>query len=776
MRAFSKSSGSTLNKLIQELKSKDTEDKELAYNYWREGENGDEEDLDRFHVETALSLVFRTHIAKKHSNIAEKQEEVSSLDDVVEWEKHVTENHCGDLNASIYRWPMLSGDYEVDKEVLELVDILEHNDGNQDAFGKLHHKLLVKDIRKELGEFYTDERIIDYIVNKSQEETEGLSGKDVLDPACGSGSFLIKALESLVNEGLSLNKLLNEEHVVGFDINPFACEMSLLRIIDLGLDELGEDFNVSQVPVYNIDTLKSFESSYSSRTDLSEFGNSSESQQINEISDIEERDLRSLEDIIGFWEDKKLLGKEVANSEFDILIGNPPYIRIQKMDKEDKEVYKDKFRAATGRFDISVLFIEYGLRVLADDGVLSYITSNKLLHTQYGNGIRGYITDNYFDLLEVLDFTDTSVFDVTVLPAIISIKNQSETPDLDYGVLKKAESAEKECQDLLDYISKKNFGKFHQEKLSVSLNGSSENVKLRLFESESPTDKSAWYFLPERERKIIERIDSEKDAELEEISEKISVGIKTTANYAFVDPLTKEKIEKMDIEKELLEPAISGKNVSRWTIDWSPNDSKNPSYILYPHKEVDGSVTGVDLEEYPNTKKYLNQFEERLKGRDYLQNAGRNWYECWVPQKPSYFEVENKIVTPELVSRNSFALDQKSFYCIGSCYSILLEKDDERFYKYILGVLNSELIEFYLKANSSTQIYSEKFRYNNSSLGILPIIVNENKREKIVELVEEARKNDSEEVENKLNGEVNQVYSLNEKESEVVQEFLKFNR
>lgn len=775
MRAFSNSSGSTLHKVIKKLKSRDTHEKKLAYSYWKDEENT-EEDSDRFYIESALSLVFRTHIAKKHAGIVEGQEPIDSLDDVAEWEDYAAKNHCGDLSASIYRWPMLSEDYDIDGEIFELVDILEHKDGEQDVFGKLHHKLLVKDVRKELGEFYTDRRIIDYIVNKSQLETRSLDKKDILDPACGSGSFLIKALESMTEKDLNLNELLSEEQVVGFDINLFACEMSKLRIIDLAMDELEEEFSVDRIPVYNIDTLKSFNSSYSSRTDLSEFRNSSETQQTSEINSIQGRNLQSLENITELLEDKKMLGREAANSKFDLVIGNPPYIRIQKMNSEDKEIYKNKFRSATGRFDISVLFIEYGLRVLSENGVLSYITSNKLLHTQYGKGIRGYITENNFDLLEVLDFTDTSVFDVTVLPAILSIKNQSETSNLDYGVMKKAESAEKECQDLLSYISEKEFNEFHQEKLSVRLNGGSEDVKLRLFESESPGNESAWYFLPERERKIIERIDSEKDAELEEISEKISVGIKTTANYAFVDPLTKDKIEEIGIEKELVEPAISGKNVSRWTIDWSANNSKNPSYILYPHKEVDGSVTGVDLEDYPNAKEYLKQFEERLKARDYLQDAGRNWYECWVPQKPSYFEVENKIVTPELVSRNSFALDQNGFYCIGSCYSILLENNQERFYKYILGLLNSELIEFYLKANSSTQIYSEKFRYNNSSLGILPIIVDESRIEEIANLVEKVQEEASEEIEGKLNEKVNQIYSLNEKENKVIQEFLEFNR
>lgn len=261
-----------------------------------------------------------------------------------------------------------------------------------------------------------------------------------------------------------------------------------------------------------------------------------------------------------------------------------------------------------------------------------------------------------------------------------------------------------------------------EDRHTIGSSGDSETVKLRCFRSHLPeSSDTTWTFIPEREEALVNKIDREKTDDLGSIAEKISVGIKTTANDVFVDPITDSTIQEYGLEDELLHPAISGKNVSRWSIEWSAEDPKKPSYVLYPHKVVNGSVEAVDLDEYPNAKAYLEDHYEQLTGRSYLEDAGRKWYECWVPQHPDYFDVENKILTPEMAPENSFTLDTTGFFCIGSCYSIRIEEDSPVLYRYLTGLLNSELVEFYLKASSSTQLYADRFRYNKSYIENLPV-------------------------------------------------------
>jgi len=413
------------------------------------------------------------------------------------------------------------------------------------------------------------------------------------------------------------------------------------------------------------------------------------------------------------------------NVQYDAVVGNPPYVRIQKIPEERRPEYKEGFDSATGRFDLSVLFMEYGMESLRDGGHIAFITSNKFLTTQYGEGIRAYLRENAA-IETLIDFTDTGIFDVTVLPCIlVAGKGSSDAGSLDYSILKQADDPgdSKKCDDLLSLINQHLTDELFEGRYTIGLNGDTKTVKLRCFESTLPKSKDAtWTFIPSREKALVDKINRKKTADLDSIAKRISVGIKTTANNVFVDPITDSTIEEYDLEKDLIHPAISGKNVSRWSIDWSPEDPKKPSYILYPHEVIDGSVEPVELDDYPNAKEYLEEHYEQLAGRSYLEDAGRNWYECWVPQRPDYFDVDNKIITPEMAPGNSFALDTTGFFCIGSCYSILLEQESPLLYRHLTGLLNSDLVEFFLKAESSTQLYADRFRYNKSYIENLPVL------------------------------------------------------
>lgn len=723
---------------------------------WKNRLSTEDDELGYFCVETALSVVFNSVVASTIDD-----EFPTTYRELENWRHKTANRYYTGLSEGIYAWPFdLLGEEDKIPVLTASLDMEEIAiEDNHDALGEIYHEVFDQTLRKELGEFYTSEEVINYLLDGSGYDKE-LWDKRLMDPACGSGSFLISAVERLLetkphqlSNAEAVYRIFNSPLIVGFDINPFACEIARLRLFLTFYPYLsgGSEYRIRKLPVFNIDSLAR------DRTDIGDNANQTLAQftdggnlreeyieevNLQEIaaSDSPRDETRVLSQLLSEYEDEsirpeakttfgrhdRVAGRILRdNVQYDVVVGNPPYVRIQKVPEKRRPEYKDGFDSATGRFDLSVLFMEYGIDSLRDGGHIAFITSNKFLTTQYGEGIRAYLRENA-EIETLIDFTDTDVFDVTVLPCIlVAGKGRSDAESLGYCILKQADDPgdSKKCDDLLSLVDQHLTDELFEGRFTTGLNGDSETVKLRCFESTLPESKDAtWTFIPTRERSLVDKINQKKTADLGSIAEKISVGIKTTANNVFVDPITKSKIEEYDLEKDLIHPAISGKNVSRWSIDWSPEDPKKPSYILYPHEVIDGSVEPVDLDDYPNAKEYLEEHYEQLAGRSYLEDAGRKWYECWVPQHPDYFDVDNKIITPEMAPGNSFALDTTGFFCIGSCYSVLLEEESPLLYRYLTGFLNSDLVEFYLKADSSTQLYADRFRYNKSYIENLPVL------------------------------------------------------
>ncbi len=723
---------------------------------WKRQLSTEDDEIGYFCTETGLSIIFNAVVASKIDD-----ESPTTYRELDRWRQKTAEQYYTGLSEGVYAWPF--DHFGAKDNISALTDSFNIEeiaiDDNHDALGEIYHEVFDPTLRKELGEFYTSENIINYLLDKSA-STKAQWENRLMDPACGSGSFLICAFERLIqakpdqlSDAEAVYRICNSPLIVGFDINPFACEIARLRLFLTVYPYLDgqNEYKIRKLPIFNIDSLAR------DRTDLGDSANHTLNQfqsgadvkkdYIDEVN-LQEITLTNssrnnttvLDQLLTEYESEtirpeakttygrhdRVTGRILRdNVQYDTIVGNPPYVRIQKVPDERRPEYKKGFDSATGRFDLSVLFMEYGIESLRDGGNIAYITSNKFLTTQYGEGIRAYLRENA-KIETLIDFTDTDVFDVTVLPCIlVARKESSEIESLGYSILKQADNSgeSKKCDDLLSLINQHLTDELFEGRYTVELNGASETVKLRCFETTLPELRDAtWTFIPTKEKSVINKINQKKTADLGSIAEKISVGIKTTANNVFVDPITDSKIEEYDLEEDLIYPAISGKNVSRWSTDWSPEDLKKPSYILYPHEVVDNSVEPVDLDDYPNAKKYLKEHYEQLAGRSYLEDAGRNWYECWVPQHPDYFDVENKIITPEMAARNSFALDTSGFFCIGSCYSILLEEESPILYRYLTGLLNSDMMEFYLKADSSTQLYADRFRYNKSYIEKLPVI------------------------------------------------------
>lgn len=305
------------------------------------------------------------------------------------------------------------------KTCLRRLNRFDFAEVNRDILGDVYQGYLPPDERKRLGEFYTPKEVIEYILDAVGYKPENeIRGKKILDPACGSGSFLVEATQRLVERyrriGFNLKNSDDARQIIdgcvssiyGLDIHPFACfiaEMNMLfQLVDLydAVRQKDRDFELPRLNIYRTNSL-----TFAGETaiEFAEFMNNS-------------RRTMLIEETRG--------ADKVKKTTFNFVVGNPPYVRVQRLSDDLKEFYKSRFKSARGLFDIYVLFIERGIRWLDYAGKLGFITSNKFTQADYGEEIRSFILDKCAIKL-FIDFGDTGVFrEVTNYPCIYVLEKQ----------------------------------------------------------------------------------------------------------------------------------------------------------------------------------------------------------------------------------------------------------------------------------------------------------------------------------------------------------------
>ena len=294
-----------------------------------------------------------------------------------------------------------TGDGQLDKllnKVLWILNQFNFAHVDRDVLGNLYEKYLPSGERKKLGEFYTPVEVIDYILTSvGYTYSHEIENKDLLDPACGSGGFLVRATRRLISRflikfGKADKKELRDpknwkeildrlnpdeakiildsikEHIYGFDINPFAChiaEMNLLfQVIDLyqKVKRKYPQYKLGRFNIYQTDSLE-----VPKQKQITDFGNHYDY----------------------FAEREKI--DEIKNKKFDFVVGNPPYVRVQLLDWRTRKYLCENYETAFGNFDLYVLFFERGLNWLKQGGKLGYITSNQFMNREYGKKLREFI-------------------------------------------------------------------------------------------------------------------------------------------------------------------------------------------------------------------------------------------------------------------------------------------------------------------------------------------------------------------------------------------------
>lgn len=393
----------------------------------------------------------------------------------------------------------------------------------------------------------------------------------------------------------------------------------------------------------------------------------------------------------------------LEQAPFHLVIANPPYVRTQILGADQAQELAQAF-GLTGRVDLYYPFLLGISRVLAPEGVTGIITSNRFMTTKSGQAVRRALLSQ-FHIVQAWDLGDTKLFDAAVLPSVLLAKGPGalaypRPQDIAFSTIYETkEAAALAATDALSALASDDdtivaIGdgrRFHVRHGTLDNGGSAEGV-WRVATAATDT----WLATVEEHTwNTFRRIG------------KIRVGVKSTADKVFVrhdwDSLPEGR-------PELLRPLLTRHHARRFSA-MTPANAKHVKQILYPHVSVDGKRGVVDLARYPKSRRYLEQHRDVLEARTYVIEAGRNWFELWVPQEPAAWP-RPKLVFPDISDKPVFWIDTGGAVVNGECYWLYAEHDTDADLLWLaLAVANSTFIEAFYDHKFNNKLYAGRRRF-----------------------------------------------------------------
>jgi len=566
------------------------------------------------------------------------------------------------------------------------------------------------EVKKAGGVYYTPEYIVEYIVantvgklceNKTPKEISDLR---ILDPACGSGSFLIGAYRFLLDHHLkwylsekeqkgkiplqpemsqsgkkakrqpaiyqgqdgewylstSEKKRILLNNIYGVDIDSQAVEVTKLSLLLKVLENENKATLLQQIALFKERALPDLSENIKCGNSLIGSDFYDRDGQTMLFDDEEQYRINAFDWDIEFPEIFKR-----KNKGFDAVIGNPPYVRQETLG-QDKEYFKDKYKTYCGTADLYTYFIEKGITLLNENGLFGFIVANKWLRANYGEPLRKWLVTKC--IKEIIDFGDLQVFvKATTYPCILIAAN-----------LKKANSFSAVKVDSLSFADLSGYVNQNQFKVLVS-----------------DLSPSGWKLAAKNEIDLFNKIMSTGIPLGKYVDKKVFYGIKTGLNEAFViDEITKNKLIADDPKsRELIKPFLLGRDLKRYS------KPKCSHFLIFTRR-------GIDINKYPAIKNHLLKFKVSLTPKP------KNWKgEKWEGRKPGcyeWYEIQDtidyykefekpKFMLPDISLRGNFTFDNEGiYYCANTSYIIANEE------RYLLGLLNSSLLTFVYSGISST--------------------------------------------------------------------------
>ncbi|WP_349687130.1 class I SAM-dependent DNA methyltransferase [Campylobacter jejuni] len=440
---------------------------------------------------------------------------------------------------------------------------------------------------------------------------------------------------------------------------------------------------------------------------------------------------------------------------FDLIIGNPPYIRQEEI-KELKNTLSKNYKVYKGTADIYTYFYELGFNVLKENGILSFITSNKYTRAGYGEALREFLLKNTC-ILKYIDLNGIKVFDsATVDTSILSFEkikikeNTFKYLSLNNELLKNYDF---EISAIKEFL---NISQNSLSKESFAFNDESTNA-LKTKIEKLGTPLKDWHGL------------------------NINYGIKTGLNEAFI--ITTEKKDEIlanckdEDEKErtakLIRKMLRGRDIKRYRYEWAG------LWVINTHngyKSKNGEkVEAINIEHYPSLKKHFDEFYPQLEKRSDKGLTPYNLRNCAYIEE---FEKE-KIVYPNMNKEFIAFFDNEFFLLNQKCFILSHQSNNKKELLYLTALLNSN-VNFYCFKQIGAKLGASGYEMSKIFVEKLPIPKINSKNQKIAdELInladeilkakEQDKNANTQELENKINSIVYKLYNLTEEEIKIIE-------
>jgi hypothetical protein len=611
--------------------------------------------------------------------------------------------------------------------------------------------------RRGTGVYYTPVEVVKAIVERTvgaslanARDVSEVDNIKVVDPACGSGSFLIQAFDAFASwyeaenarrqeaipDAPTLDQLADgpiadygrrilERNIYGIDLDPEAVELASVNLILQAMRRGTPGLHLGRLPLIlgqNLKVGNSVVPGYFRAKSIARPGTSL-NRAVKARAALEEDSLHAEEeatalavaadasraaaepaaaDLVAtypklasrslFWWEAEFpevfaRSRDLASRGFAVVIGNPPWIGFQG-DVEDREYLAAAYEAAVGRFDIYVPFLELACELARDGGLVGMVTPSNYFLRDYGELLRERLRDRE-TILEIIDFGARQLFHgATNYPAIVILRR-----------------AEPPTDHQLQYL---------RDSYSPS---ESESQRQRSLPSEG------WVFWTAVERELVEHVTSRPRTEtLEEVcrlpasGSRLAEGVVTGQNAVFLVDATVAASE--DLERDLLRPCVKGADVARWSI---PTPRR---LLIYPYRN-DVALTEEELAKRPNIYRWLESHRTvprqsgGLAGRQYFDSSTKQWYELWNQRSDELLGVP-KLLTPEISNRPEFALVEAGVAFTDSVTSATPSSASGYCLEYVAGILNSPLVAL-LHARLSVPKANGYLIFRPAFLGRLPI-------------------------------------------------------
>ena len=484
----------------------------------------------------------------------------------------------------------------------------------------------------------------------------------ICDPACGSGAFLNQALEFLIEEHKYIDEL--KAKLLGDALIFSEVQNDILENNIFGVDINEESVEIAKLSLW-LRTAKKGRKLTSLNSNV-KCGNSL----IN--------DTNIATDKVFKW--KEEFPVVFQKGGFDVIIGNPPYVKRQNLSNNAEiEFLEQNYISATYNFDLYLLFIERGSKLLNQSGILSYINPSKFTTTKTGEGVRKYLIENCH-ITSFVNFKEYQVFeDATTYCCILTLENGS------FGATQFLE---------LNELSPKKISTYKNYTLQI----------------ESSQSGLGWNIKP--------ALKIHGDCVLGDLVDTFT-GIESGADSIYILPKNSNDLgELMRYENDIIFPTLKGSNLERYFFE------PNPYYSIVPYRHKNLIQYEELQDKYPEVVSYLNKHAEEIKGREKGKMNNDSWYGYVYPKNLHKYQ-NDRLIWTDISIMPQFVIDKSQSWHVRTVCSLELKDKDMAGsinLEFLQGLLNSRLFYNFIQSNSNT-VRGGYYRYKPQYVKRFPIIL-----------------------------------------------------